>query len=498
MNALGPWLPDQPAIAGLHLIQCLNVVPASDHYGPFKAFAVAAAALDGACRGAAAFADKVSTVHVFSGDPTKLYELQSDASQLDVSRLVGGAYSLNLTSRWRFAPFGDYCLATCFDEEIQAREMSVPGTFENLTGSPPRAKHICTFRDFVFTGYTDTSSQEVRWSAINDHTGWTSGTDQSNAQILPDGGDIQGFAPTDTALLVFQQTKIQLFQYVGPPLIMQRDPFTEKLGCLEPGSLCQHGMKVFFLSHDGFYQIDSFQPPVSISEGAVSQFFLGDGADVPADFNASFGYRMSSAVDPQRQIAVWCYASRQSVTGSPDSQLFYYFGRPDRSGRGRWSLVRTPTELVFNALGLGYTLEDLDDLSASIDAFEIPLDDPLLRGGALRFGAFNHDAEYGVFAGETLEAVFETGDIEVIRGGRAIIEGVRPVIDTDEITVAVAARERPMDDAAYTADGTLEAHGAVSCEASGRYVRMMMTVAAGAEWTKAQGYDYDAKPDGEI
>lgn len=486
MIALGPWLPDQPDISGPHLIQCLNVAPASDHYGPFQGFAVGSSALDTPpARGAVAFSDANATVHVFAGDETKLYELQSDTSFLDVTR-SGSPYSCGLTSRWRFAQFGDVAIATNFDDVMQARTMSIPGMFADLAGSPPNAKHVCTFRDFLFYGYTTNSASELGWSGINDPTFHTIGVNQCDRQILPDGGDLQGFAPTDSALLIFQQTKVRILQYVGPPLIMQIDPFEEKIGCLEPNSICQHGKKVFWLGPDGFYQVDSFQPAVNIGEGAVNAWFIND-------VNASYLYRMSSAVDPSRQLAIWCYPSKASAEGAPDSQLMYYW--PKR----RWSLIRTPTELVFTALGLGYTLEDLDAIALTgIDDFEIPLDDPLLRGGALRFGAFNHLAQYGVFAGDNLEATIEASDVEFLKGRRAYVRGVRPVVDTDEVRVSVAMRERVMDTAAYTAEGFLEPHGMASLEAEGRYGRVKLIVPAGADWTKAQGYDFDATQAGEV
>lgn len=498
MIPLGPWLPDQPSFSGPHLRTCLNVVPSSDHYGPFKAFAVSSAAVDTPpVRGAVAFSDAVATVHVFAGDETALYELQSDTSWADVTR-ISGAYSCGLTSRWNFTQFGDIAIATNFDDVIQARTMSIPGAFDDLAGSPPNAKRVCTFRDFFFYGYTTTSASEIGWSGINDPTHHTVGVNQCDRQILPDGGDLQGFAPTDSALLIFQQTKVRVLQYVGPPLIMQIDPFEEKIGCLEPMSICSHGKKAFWLGADGFYQIDSFQPAVNIGEEKINKFFLGDDGQ-PADANLSFLYRMSAAVDPVRQIAVWNYPSSASPDGSPDSLLVYYW--PKR----RWSLVRTATELIFPALGLGYTLEDLDAIATSgIDDFTIPLDDPLLRGGALRFGAFDRNGRYGAFAGATLEAVMEAGDLQLYdgrnrqRATRAHINGVIPYIDTDEVVVRVGAKERIMNDPTWSDAFVLEPHGTASGEIEGRFVRARMTVPAGSSWAKAQGYDFEHEPGGDV
>lgn len=481
----GPWLPDQPAFAKPHLVDAKNVIPYDTHYQPARALASTSDALPARPRGAAAMNDKDETVHVYAGDEDSLYELQSDQSWLDISRLSGGAYSLAGNSRWTFTRFGDECIACCLEEEMQAITMSSGSNFANLGGSPPQARYCTTFGDFLVVGYTDTSAAEVRWAGLNSTTDWTVGTNQADSQTLPDGGDVRGFAPTEDALLIFQQSKIRLMQYVGPPLIMQIDVIEEKLGCLDFGSIAQHGKKVFFLAPDGFYMIDGFAPAVAISEGKVAKWFLDDVDE------GNLG-RMSAAVDPNRQVVVWNYASKASATGTPDTQLVYYWPRQ------RWAYWRTGAELVFTSLGLGYTLEDLDAIYPSIDGMDLSLDDPLWRGGAVRFGAFNSDFEFGAFGGATIESTLTASELEPVRGMRSFVTGVRPMIDTDAITVNVGSRPTVHDSVTWSADFTLEGHGEASGAANGRYHRVRCVMAAGASWDEAQGYMFNAAPDGEI
>lgn len=482
MISFGSWTPDKPTIYGPHLRQAKNVIPTADGYGPFKALVAASSALSTRVAGAGAFRDVAGAVHVYAGDQTALYELNSSATWDNVS---AAPYALVGTSRWRFTQFGDKVIATDWEDAIQVKTMSGSSNFAALGGSPPRAKHIATFRDFVVLGYTSTSASEIAWSAINDVTGWTPGTSQSDTQLLPDGGFVQGFATGDV-LLIFQQRKIRVMQYVGPPLIMQIDVIEESVGCLEAGSICQHGRKVFYLADDGFHMIDSLQASVNIGEEKINDFFADD-------LNEPYLYRMSSGVDPDKNIAYWCYPSTASTSGVPDTLLIYYWPAQ------KWTIIRTGVELVFSALALGYTLEGLDVLAPSgLDLFQIPLDDPILQGGSLRFGAFSTSYAYGVFVGATLEATIETGDIEIIPGKRAYVSGFRPVTDGDAITGSVAARERAMDTEAYTSDGTLESHGMVSVEASGRYFRAKEIHTAGDSWTITQGLDFEYTLDGEV
>lgn len=484
MIAFGAWLPDQPAIGPPRLLRAENVVSMASGYEPFRTITVASAALSTRPRGAASFRDSDGTVHVYAGEETRLNELESDGTWTDVSRVSGGAYTTAVTSRWRFAKFGDTVIATNFEDVMQAADMTAGAAFAALAGSPPRARHICVFLDFVVYGNTSNEPNEIGWSGINDPTSHTPGTDQSDRQIFPEGGFVQGFAPIDV-LLVFQQNKIRRMAYVGPPVIMQIDTVEENLGCLEPNSIAQHGRRVFFLADQGFHEIVDGAGARSIGDGQVNRFFF-------ADCNRTSLYRMSAAVDPDRQVVVWNYVSVNAPSDDPDSQITYNWGTQ------RWTLARLPVEMVFNSLALGYTLEGLDTLTASIDDFEIPLDDPVLMGGALRFGGFDLAGAYGVFSGSNPEATLETNDLDLAGGARVYVSGVRPITDANALTVTVAARERPMDVRAYTADGTLEGHGMVSLEASGRYVRAKMVIAAGDEWTSAEGFDFEAAPDGDI
>ena len=485
MIPFGEWLPDRPPLGAPHLRQALNVISKGDDYEPFKDLAVLSEQLTTRPRGAASFRDSGGTVHVYAGDEVSLNELQSDGSWVDLTRLSGGAYATLTTSRWRFTKFGDLAIATNFDDAMQAIDMTSGTAFAALGGSPPRAKYVTTFGDFLVYGYTDDDPNEIGWSGIDDPTSHTAGTNQSDRQLFPDGGFVQGLAPLDV-LLVFQQHKIRRMAYVGPPLIMQLDVIEEQLGCLEPNSICQHGRMVFFLADQGFHVIDDGASAKPIGDKRVNRWFF-------EDCNQAYLYRMSAAVDPDRKVVVWNYTSINSPSGDPDSQMIFNYTT------GRWTLGRKASiEMVFNSLALGYTLEDLDALTASLDVFDIPLDDPALMGGMLRFGAFDGDGAYGVFSGANPEATLETGDFEVLKGRRAYVSGVRPVTDADAITVTVAARERPMDAEAYTTSGTLEAHGMVSLEASGRYHRAKLQIAAGDVWTSAQGLDFEAQVDGEV
>ena len=482
MTPLGNWTPDQPIIYGPHLRDAKNVVPKLQSYGPFKDLTSGTAALASRPFGTGSFRDASGTTHVFAGTETALVELANDGTWTDRTRVSGGDYATASTGWWAFTQFGDICLCTNFVDAIQTFTMSSGSNFAALAGSPPNAKHLTTFRDFVVTGYTDTSAFEVRWSGFNDAEEWTRGTNQADSQILPDGGIVQGCAGSDV-LYIFQQARIRRMQYVGPPLIMQIDPLTEDLGCVEPGSIADFGSGAAFLSNDGFYILagDQLQP---IGADLVDAWFFGD-------VNDSFLYRMTSVADTKSKVIYWSYPSSSAVTGIPDTILMYNWTAK------KWSYARIDNQGISRVYGLGYTLDGLDTLTTNIDNFDVPLDDPSLTGGGLTVNGWGTTFQLGPFSGSALETQIDTGDFELHASQRTYVSAVEPYIDTTSVTVATSARER-MGGAVTWADAqALEVNGKASADSSGRFHRFRIVAAAAATWTDASAIDFEAALDGE-
>lgn len=483
MIGFGAWLPDQPSILGPNLQTVTNAVPLAKSYGPFRALTNATTALSSRPFGAGSFRDAQGTTHVYAGTETDLFELANDGTWSEVTRALGGDYACAVTSVWKFAQFGDLCLCTNFDDEVQVITMSSPGAdFADLAGSPPRARHIASFRDFVVLGYTDVSAYEIFWSGFNDAEGWTPGTNQSDRQILADGGIVQGFAGSDV-LYIFQQSRIRRMQYVGPPVIMQIDPLTEALGCIAPGSIADFGGGAAFLSNDGFYILAADQL-VPIGADAVDEWFL-------SDLNDDYLHRITAAADTKTKVIYWSYPSTQSVNGRPDTVLMYNWTAK------KWGCARLSHEGISRVYSLGFTLDSLDALTTNIDNFDVPLDDPSLTGGSLQLNGWGTGFQLGPLSGAALEAVFETGDFELHPKMRTYVSAVEPYIDTTDVTVAAGIRERLGGAISWLTDEPLETTSKASADASGRFHRFRVTVASGATWKHAVGLDFEAALDGE-
>ena len=63
---------------------------------------------------------------------------------------------------------------------------------------------VAVVRDFVVTGYSGGESR-VTWSAINDETSWTAGSNQSDFQVIPDQGHVKAVVGGEYGIIFMNQ-----------------------------------------------------------------------------------------------------------------------------------------------------------------------------------------------------------------------------------------------------------------------------------------------------
>lgn len=469
------WTPDRPSFRKGRMRDVKNVIPGAEGYEPFRGLAPQSQALAAQPRGAASARDQATVIHTYAGTATALYELSSTGSWTDRSR--GGGYTVGTRDRWRFAQYGDRMIAVNGSDNPQYATMSTSSAFANLS-TAPAAHYVATMGEFLFLGRLATNALKIRWSAIGDSDGWTIGTNQSDEQLLAEGGIVTGLASGDT-LTVFQERAIRRVAYVGPPLIMQIDTISSELGCTVPGSICQLGRIIFFLADSGFYMFDGQQmTPIGIEK--VDEWFR-------TDFSAAGVDKMVSAVLPQLKVVMWAYASVNSVSGENDTVLMYNWTS------GRWSYARIRLDVLYTNLSLGLTMEQLDALYGNLDAIplSISLDDTSFAGGQQLMGAMGADFAISYLTGTPIEASFTTDDFSIGPGRITLVRAIRPLVDGGTLFASTSWKMAP-DDAFTTATETaVDRTGSAPQRSVGRFVRFNTRIAAGGGWTQAQGIEID-------
>ena len=477
------WQPDLPNLAPNNVRTATNVIPAPGGFTSFSGLAEASTnALDGTPVGLTAGQAKAGDWSLFAGDSTKLYRLVGGASGSVFSNVSkSGNYTLASGSRWNFAQYGERLIAVCIDENPQQFDLTSGGLFSDLA-TTHKAKYVAVVRDFVFTAHTTDSTDglqptRVRWSAIDDPTNFTvSSTTMSDFQNIEGAGHIKALFGGEFATVLFDRGIARL-SFVGTPVIFQVDMLSRNQGLIAPGAAAQLQNQIFFLDHDGFYRFDG-QSIAPIGANRVDDFFL-------ADVNIAQIEDTTCVVDPERHIVIWSYTSNGATT--PNKMLCYHYQLD------AWSLAELDVDMLGYGRGVGYTLEQIDNINSSIDALTISLDSPSLQGGARRIYAFQNNQLY-TFSGDNLAATLETGDVQPAQGRRSAINRVRPLTDAGTFTAQIGSKATTAATETFTTASSPTADGTCPTRTQGRYHRFKVEIPAATTWSEAVGVEFEAAP----
>lgn len=398
------------------------------------------------------------------------------SGNVQVSHTVNG-YSTPANNIFRFTKFGSLVIGTNFSQRLQYLNADGGTSFKNLSDDAPVAKFITVVRDFVVVAHLQegatTKPFKVQWSGINAESSWTaSQTTQSDSQELVDGGHIKGIRGGEYGLILMEKG-IYRMTYVGTPFVFQFDNISRGKGCVAEGSICQYDALTFFLSDDGFYVCDG-QQVVPIGAEKVDRFFFED-----ADLDLS---TMSSAADPIRKLVIWNYKNKFAVR-----KMMVY-----NVVTKKWSHLDATSDYISDASTASVTLEQLDSVSASLDALPTPMDSPLYAGGKFFLGGTD-GTKVITFNGLPKSAVLETGDIST--GGMAMVNLAKPQVDNGSATVALASRLLLNENVTYGDDVAADSDNRVSMRGAGRYHRLRVKP-TGDNWKMAVAVDVEVIPMG--
>lgn len=485
----GEWLPDLPAFNNPGATVAKNVVPDANSYRSFPNLAVYSQSIGGVCKGAIVARDTAGNYYNYVGDASVLY-VNTGLSWSNVSRLAGGAYNTANEDYWEFVEFGARVIAVNGANADLPQAITVGATnFADLSGDPPRAKHIAAVRDFIVVGNisaTAISPQMVRWCAINNPDSWTpSAATMADFQNLPgDGGEIRKIVGGEYGTVV-QERAIYRMTFVGSPLIFQFDRIQTSIGGYAAQAVIGYRNFTFFLSEDGFYMFDGTNV-TPIGNGKVDQTFF-------EDLDITNIHRIHAVVDATRKLVIWAYPGVGSVGGNPNRLLIYNWAYK------RWSRIEDLNiELLLRSITGSYTLEGLDAITTNLDTLGPSLDATQWQTGNLLLSAFNGQHRLSLFNGSAMAAVVETAEHQFNNGGLAYITEVRPVAEglSASLTLAIATRNVLTESATFAPAVTPNSTGFASVRSTGRFQRFRTTTSNNSEFEHLMGVDVTGVDDG--
>jgi hypothetical protein len=395
--------------------------------------------------------------------------------------------SLTATAQWQFAQTGNLVFATQANAVLQVFDLSTASAFAVALGSPPQAAYISVVGRFLVLSGLLSQPYRIQWSGLNSFNAsasWTQGTNSSDYQDFPDGGIVRGVAGGEAGI-IFQDQAIRRMSYVpGSPIIFQIDRITQDKGLFAPYSIIRAGEKIFFYAGQGFHKIEPGGVPEQIGREKVDRTFL-------VDLDKGNLQLFMGVADPRSTRIYWAYKSTSGSAGLYDKLLGYDFLLE------RFFPVSVSGEYLLGISQTGLTLENLDSISASLDALTLSLD-AYATAVQPEVAQFDSSNVLGFFRGTALEATVESAE-QGTDENRITIRGFRPVTDAATLYGSVSYRDNPSTAAVAGTEVLVNARtGRCDMMRDTRYSRFKVRIPAATEWTFLAGVVPDVTTNGTL
>ncbi len=396
MNPLLGFTPDADPMTPGVLTDCTNIIPGENGLqgAPVGIAPVSVPALADPCQGAAVVTKLDGSRRIIAGTADALYELLSGAwdDQSDT-----GGYTGSADSRWSICQFGDATLASNGAEGIQRSNGS--GAFAEISGAPT-AKIIFSVGAFVMAlNVNDGASKVDGWHncASFDDTDWVndvatlsnSGRLVSTAGAITAGGRLGEFA------IAYKENAIFIGQFVGAPIVWDFVEAPGEAGCVGQNAWCDVRGAHFVVGPDNFWMFDGSRP-TAIGGGQVRQWYFDNSAPL-------YRYTTQCIFDKQNNRVWVFFAGRGSTT--PNLALVYHVLTK------QWGKVVLDMQAPINYISATMTIDDLDDLAATIDGLpDVPFDSQYWLAGGKSLSVFDDTNQLLSLTGESATSSFVTGD----------------------------------------------------------------------------------------
>lgn len=481
------WRPDVANLNSQFAADVMNVLLAADSYIPFPKLVPFSLAVPAQPLGGFSGRNAAGQIVIFVGTAEDLYQLNTTTLDWDVVTQAATTYGATTEERWRFTQYGDFVIAVNVNDDPQVFEIGVSTEFADLAGSPPRARHVAVWGDFLALGGLSGFENRVHWSGLDDIEEWTPGTNNCDFQDFPDGGDVQGMTDATNPIII-QKSAIRFGTFIpGSVEVFSFQKVHDKRGAAAPYSIASRGAFTFFVDNGSFFQI--------FTDGQIKEIGLEKvDRTVFGSIDGSSLFDIIGEVDPFFNRVY--FAVRYNSTSTAFDRLIIYDW-----AIGEWTQITNSTNILFplSSGTVGYTLEGLDAISSSLDDLPFSLDSRVWQGGAPVMAAIDADFRLGFYSGNNAEATLTTQEFGQTDGQMVRITETVPIVDTQSALISIGARTLRSADTpiVYSAEtGQSTNTGICRKRVRSRYITFKLRIPEDTVWTHAQACNHNGVPAG--
>ena len=131
------------------------------------------------------------------------------------------------------------------------QEWSGVNQLSEISGSPPKAKHLYMFENYLILGNLTSTSVEpytYQWCSVGDETAWSTGN--SGSDSIKDFYEVMGFEQIKGNLFIFTERSIEKLWLVDSDKVFDKERTKDGIGCYASRSIVNAGEEILFYSID--------------------------------------------------------------------------------------------------------------------------------------------------------------------------------------------------------------------------------------------------------
>ncbi len=461
-----------------------NVIPTIDGFGPLKSLSVISNALGADCKGGVWVRLSSGGYKIYVGTTTDLFLFNQDKTYTNVSKTAGG-YNVPSGDHWSFEVFGSKLIAVNINTVPQVLDIDAGGSFADLAGSPPNARYVWSANNHLCLGNLSSLPRRVQYSAYNNIEGWTIGRDGADIQDFDSGASIHGGIGDEQGAFVLQRDRVsRLIFNPNARRSFDRVSIDSEKGAVAPRSIVAIGQNDFmFLAESGYYRWKGEMLPVGAEK--VNRWFF-------KRVHNDHVNQVQGALDPFNKMVWFLYTNTSNVREMLgfDWQL------------KEWTRSDANPKCLASLASPRYGVEDLTQVSSSLDQLPYSLDSYVWAGGRPRFGAWDADDKLAFFEGSNMEAIIDSPCVKHDPQYKTYVNGFRIVTDAPIANVTAFAGGADLEGDAIVLGSELTPSavtGEVPAIISGRIHQYRSKIAAGTVWSRCHGFVMsDVQMDGDL
>jgi hypothetical protein len=262
------------------------------------------------------------TVRYLVNRATDLDEYNSSGTRFN--RATG----LTSATDWSMCAAGNAIIAC---SAANATQVSTGTTFAALGGSSPKAVHCASNMGFVMLANTDSSTDQVAWSALYNYASFVPSiaTEAGNTRLLEAPGPITALVTFKDGFVAFKDNALFIGEYVGPNYLWRWRMLSNRIGCVGGKAVAELDGKLYFMHTSGFYEFDgqtirNVGLPVNQTVLSAALYVTIPGRQTTAA-NIYDGLQYTQACADDIEGVVWFRVTTYYVSTSKYSVLFWCY-----------------------------------------------------------------------------------------------------------------------------------------------------------------------------